>query len=68
MVSSILCVTCFILEMDKDNADCGPLLEGTTNALGDEAMQMLLVSTQQTNLALCIKFAVERYITGIWIV
>ena len=62
MISSALCLTCLILEMDKDNADCGPLLEGTTSTLGEEAMQMLLVSTQQTNLALCIKYAVERYV------
>src|SRR6266436_3436998 len=48
--------------MDKDSADCGPLLEGTTSALGEEAMQMLLISTQRTNLALCIKYAVERYV------
>ncbi|OAX38672.1 hypothetical protein K503DRAFT_816501, partial [Rhizopogon vinicolor AM-OR11-026] len=44
-----------------DNADCGPLLEGTISAFCEEAMQMLLISTQQTNLALCIKYAVERY-------
>jgi len=50
-----------IVEMEKDNADCGPLLECTTGALGEEAMQMLLISTQQTNLGLCIKYAVERY-------
>ena len=50
-----------IVEMEKDNADCGPLLECTTGALGEEAMQMLLISTQQTNLALCIKYAVEKY-------
>jgi hypothetical protein len=62
MVSSALCITCIILEMDKDNADCGPLLEGTTSALGEEAMQMLLISTQRTNLALCIKYAVKRYV------
>jgi len=47
--------------MEKDNADCGPLLECTTGALDEEAMQMLLISTQQTNLALCIKYAVEKY-------
>jgi len=47
--------------MEKDNADCGPLLECTAGALGEEAMQMLLISTQQTNLALCIKYAVEKY-------
>jgi hypothetical protein len=48
--------------MDKDDADCGPLLEGTTNALGEEAMQMLLISTQRMNLALCIKYAVKGYV------
>jgi hypothetical protein len=45
--------------MEKDTADCEPLLECTTSALG-EAMQMLLISTQQTNIALCIKCAVEK--------
>jgi len=54
-------VIAHIVEMEKDNADCGPLLECTTGALGEEAMQMLLISTQQTNLALCIKYAVEKY-------
>jgi len=49
-----------MLEMEKNNADCEPLLESTTSALGEEAMQMLLISTQQTNMALCIKYAVEK--------
>jgi len=49
-----------LADMEKDNADCGPLLECTTAALGEEAMQMLLISTQQTNLSLCVKYAVER--------
>src|SRR5205807_7209071 len=61
-ISSALCITFIILEMDKDNADCGPLLEGTTSALSEEAMQMLLISTQRTNLALCIKYAVQKYV------
>ncbi|OAX31664.1 hypothetical protein K503DRAFT_703359 [Rhizopogon vinicolor AM-OR11-026] len=52
----------YLAEMDKDNADCGPLLEGTTSALGEEAMQMLLISTQRTNLVLCIQYAIERYV------
>ncbi|OAX31870.1 hypothetical protein K503DRAFT_38745 [Rhizopogon vinicolor AM-OR11-026] len=50
----------YLAEMDKDDADCGPLLEGTTNALGEDAMQMLLISVQQENLALCIEYAVKR--------
>jgi len=61
MISSALCVTCIILEMDKEKADCGPLLDGTTGALGEEAMQMLLITTQQTNLELCMKYAVKWY-------
>jgi len=47
--------------MDKEKADCGPLLDGTTGALGEEAMQMLLITTQQTNLELCMKYAVKWY-------
>ncbi|KAJ8584561.1 hypothetical protein M405DRAFT_936543 [Rhizopogon salebrosus TDB-379] len=44
-----------MVEMEKDTADCVPLLEITTSALGEEAMQMLLISTQRTNMALCVK-------------
>ena len=61
LISSASHVIACIVEMEKDNGDCGPLLECTTGALGEEAMQMLLISTQQTNLALCIKYAVEKY-------
>ncbi|KAJ8594170.1 hypothetical protein M405DRAFT_809478, partial [Rhizopogon salebrosus TDB-379] len=50
---------CVAGEMEKDNANCEPLLESTTSTLGEEQMQMLLISTQQTNMALCIKYAVE---------
>ena len=61
LISSECYEIAHIVEMEKDNGDCGPLLECTTGALGEEEMQMLLVSTQQTNLALCIKYAVEKY-------
>ncbi|KAJ8580808.1 hypothetical protein M405DRAFT_833600 [Rhizopogon salebrosus TDB-379] len=46
--------------MNIDDADCGPLLECTTGALGDEALQILLISTQQTNLELCMTYAVKK--------
>ncbi|KAJ8590501.1 GTP-binding protein [Rhizopogon salebrosus TDB-379] len=49
-----------VAEMEKDSADCEPLLESTASALGEEAMQMLLISTQRTNMTLCIKYAVEK--------
>ncbi|KAG2126203.1 hypothetical protein DEU56DRAFT_872939 [Suillus clintonianus] len=46
--------------MDKDDADCGPLIERTAGTLDDEALKQLFVSTQQTNLELCMKYAVEH--------
>ncbi|KAJ8580653.1 hypothetical protein M405DRAFT_31699 [Rhizopogon salebrosus TDB-379] len=49
-----------LAKMNMDETDCGPLLECTTGALGDEALQMLLISTQQTNLELCTTYAVKK--------
>jgi hypothetical protein len=46
--------------MNIDGPDCGLLLECTMDALGDEALQMLLISTQQMNLELCITYAVKK--------
>ena len=46
-------------DMHKNNADSGPLLEKTVTALDEVALQLLLVSTQQTNLHLCIEWAVK---------
>ncbi|KAG1777992.1 GTP-binding protein [Suillus placidus] len=47
-------------DMDKDDADCGPLIECTAGTMDNEVLQQLFVSTQQTNLELCMKYAVER--------
>ncbi|KAG2366996.1 hypothetical protein BDR07DRAFT_1479542 [Suillus spraguei] len=46
--------------MDKDDADCGPLIERTAGTLDSDVLQQLFVSTQQINLELCMKYAVER--------
>jgi len=48
------------LDMYKDDADCGPLMECTAATLGNEVVEQLFVSTQQINLELCMKYAVER--------
>ncbi|KAG1758368.1 hypothetical protein EDD22DRAFT_850073 [Suillus occidentalis] len=47
-----------ILDMNKPNANCNPLLESTAFALDDKELRLCLVSTQQSNLELCIKCAV----------
>ena len=46
--------------MNKESADCGPLLRCTTEALDKVELQKLVISTQQVNIALNIKYAVER--------
>ena len=47
--------------MNKEDADCTPLLEGTTDALNEEELQNLVISTLQVNIVLNIKYAVKRY-------
>ncbi|KAI6003495.1 hypothetical protein F5J12DRAFT_943389 [Pisolithus orientalis] len=44
--------------MHEESGDCTSLLKCTTNALTEEGLQELLISTQQTNLGLCIEFAI----------
>ena len=67
----------YILGMQKSNEGSNNLLEVTAAVLSEERLQMLLVSAQETNLALCIKYAMKEYCiilidlsvmchTGIW--
>ncbi|KAG1810344.1 GTP-binding protein [Suillus plorans] len=47
-------------DMNKDGADCSPLIERTAETLDNEVLEQLFVSTQQTNLELCMKYAIQR--------
>ncbi|KAG1841637.1 hypothetical protein C8R48DRAFT_665741 [Suillus tomentosus] len=53
------CYVC-LSNMEKDDGDCKTLIERTAGALDNEVLQQLFVSTQQTNLETCMKYAVER--------
>ncbi|KAI6008815.1 hypothetical protein F5J12DRAFT_54789 [Pisolithus orientalis] len=44
--------------MNKEDAECTPLLTCTANALSEEGLQQLLISSQQSNLELCMEFAI----------
>ncbi|KAI9455615.1 hypothetical protein HD554DRAFT_2178398 [Boletus coccyginus] len=46
--------------LHKSNEGCSTLLETTTNVLSQEALQMLLISAQVANMALCVRYAVQR--------
>ncbi|KAG2753820.1 hypothetical protein P692DRAFT_20828818 [Suillus brevipes Sb2] len=48
--------------MNQPNANCNTLLESTTFALDDQELRLCLVSTQQSNLELCIKCAVATLV------
>ncbi|KAG1780243.1 GTP-binding protein [Suillus placidus] len=52
----------YLAHMDDDlyNADCGPLIERMAEALDDDTLKQLFVSTQRTNLKACMRYAVER--------
>ncbi|KAG2067240.1 hypothetical protein BDR04DRAFT_1159411 [Suillus decipiens] len=47
--------------MDKPNTNCNILLEHTALALDNAELQFCLISTQQSNLELCIKCAVATF-------
>ena len=46
--------------MNEEQADCAALINCTAEALDNEALEMLLVSTQQVNLEICIRCAMRR--------
>jgi hypothetical protein len=46
--------------MHRSNEGCHNLLESTAAVLSDETLQLLFVSAQETNLALCIKCAAQQ--------
>ena len=51
-----------MLGMHKSNEGlgCSSLLENTAVVLSEETLQMLFVSAQEANIALCIKYAVQK--------
>ena len=46
--------------MHKSSEGCNSLLESTAAVLDEETLQMLLVSAQETNMLLCLKYATQR--------
>jgi hypothetical protein len=46
--------------MHNSNEGCDILLEKTAGALNEKALQLLFVTAQETNIALCIRYAVHE--------
>ena len=49
-----------MLGMHRSNEGCNSLLASTAAVLSEETLQQLFVSAQETNLALCIKYAAQQ--------
>ncbi|KAI5982153.1 GTP-binding protein [Pisolithus marmoratus] len=47
-------------KMHQEDADCTPLMECTANVLNEEGLQRLLISTQQSSIGICVKYAVNK--------
>ncbi|KAG1840667.1 hypothetical protein C8R48DRAFT_788957 [Suillus tomentosus] len=48
-----------LADMDKDDADCGILIECTAKTLDDDTLKQMFISTQRTNVELRMRYAVE---------
>ena len=51
-----------MLGMHRSNKGCSTLLEITAAVLSDETLQMLFVSAQEANIALCITYAARKLV------
>jgi len=48
------------MHKSSEKSKCDMLLATTAGTLNEEALQMLFVTAQETNIALCIKYAVQK--------
>ena len=49
-----------MLGMHRSNEGCDSLLANTASVLSEETLQMLFVSAQETNIALCVNYAAKQ--------
>ncbi|KAI6132631.1 GTP-binding protein, partial [Pisolithus croceorrhizus] len=47
-------------KMHEEKADCTTLMQCTADALNEETLQSLLISTQQSSIAICVEYAVQK--------
>ncbi|KAI5997703.1 GTP-binding protein [Pisolithus orientalis] len=47
-------------KMHQEHADCSAVMDCTANVLNEEGLQRLLISNQQSSIALCVQYAVHK--------
>ena len=53
-------LTSHIRDMNRESTQCVELIQETVSVLGDSNLQLLLVSTQQVNIEICIIYALKE--------
>ncbi|KAI6159904.1 hypothetical protein EDD17DRAFT_1701459 [Pisolithus thermaeus] len=51
-----------LTKMHEEGTDCAALIQCTASALNEEGLERLLISTQQSSIALCIEFAMRKVV------
>jgi len=59
------CANVLLVEMHKLNARCNKLVEEMAAALNDDAVALMLLAVQRSNLELSVKLAVTRWVCWI---
>jgi hypothetical protein len=59
---SWLCANVLLVEMHKPGMRCNKLVEETAAALNDDAVALMLLAVQRSNLELSVKLAVMRWV------
>ena len=48
--------------MNKESSECRQLVEETVSVLDDSNLQLMLVSTQQVSIEICMKYSLRQYV------
>jgi hypothetical protein len=59
---SWLCANVLLVEMHKPNMRCNELVEETAGALNNDAVTLMLLAVQKSNLELSVNLAVKRWV------
>jgi len=49
-----------MVDMHKEESNCDEIVEKMAASITDQDLQMLFVSTQRNNIALCTKYAIKE--------
>ena len=51
-----------MIDMHKTESNCTEIVEKMAEAITNDALQVLFVSTQKNNVELCTKYAIEKWV------